>query len=247
VGSIYGFLTITLRANQNVTGLTLTIFGVGLAKFFASFAIPANAVSTKAMFANSVFAKEIPRLSQIPVVGKVLFSYGFMMYVVILLAVLVTVFLNKTRMGLNLRAVGENPATADAAGINVIRYKYLATLIGSGITGLGGVYYVLDFINGTWAAAAGTDIESLAWLSVALVIFSSWKPVRLIWGAFLFGICYWAYNYFFSVFGIYANTSLTQMLPYVVTIIVLVFASIRQKKDNQGPASLGMSYFREER
>lgn len=245
-GALYSLLTTTLRVNQNITGLTLTIFGVGLSKFFGTFIIPAGSTSTKAAFSNLVFSHNIfgPLNNG---VGKIFFSYGFMMYLVIVLAVLCSLFLKRTRAGLNLRAVGESPATADAAGINVTRYKYLATCIGSGITGLGGVYYVLDYSHGTWATATGDAIESLAWLSVALVIFAVWKPVNLIWGSYLFGFCYWAYNYIPSLLGIQIDTFIAQMLPYVVTIIVLIIGSVRKNKENQGPASLGLSYFREER
>ena len=138
-GLIYSFLTTTLRVNQNVVGLTLTIFGVGLSKFAAEFAIPKNGTVTKVEFANKVFSQRIP--IKLGPIGDLFFSYGFMVYLAIIIAIVATYFLNKTRAGLNLRAVGENPGTADAAGINVTKYKYLATCIGSGITGLGGLYY----------------------------------------------------------------------------------------------------------
>ena len=133
-GLIYCFLTATLLVNQNVVGLTLTIFGVGVGKFFGTYVIPEGAVTTKALFSNKVFIAKIPVLSNLGVVGELLFSYGFMVYLAIVVAVLVHLFLNKSRVGLNLRAVGENPATADAAGINVTKYKYLAIMVGSGIT-----------------------------------------------------------------------------------------------------------------
>ncbi len=247
-GLIYSFLTTTFNVNQNVVGLTLTIFGVGLGKFFGTYVIPKDVVSYKAEFAYKVFSHKIPFLSDhLGVVGEIFFSYGFMMYLAIIIAVIATIFLTKTRTGLNLRAVGENPGTADAAGINVTKYKYLATCIGSGITGLGGVYYVLDYNTGIWATAAGDTIESIAWLSVALVIFIRWKPVNAIWGSYLFGLCFWAYQFVPSLFHISINTDLAKMLPYLVTIIVLVFSSIKDNKEKQAPASLGLPYFREER
>lgn len=247
-GLIYCFLTTTLHANQNVTGLTLTIFGVGLAKFLGTYVIPKGAISTKATFAYKIFSKRIPFVStNLGKIGEIFFSYGFMMYLALIIAVIATLFLAKTRTGLNLRAVGENPATADAAGINVTKYKYIATCIGTGITGLGGVYYILDYSNGTWSTAAGPAIESLAWLSVALVIFVRWRPVHAIWGSYLFGLCYWAYQFVPKAIGFSVNTDLAKMIPYVITIIVLVFSSIRKNKENQAPASLGLPYFREER
>lgn len=247
-GALYSFLTVTMSANQNVTGLTLTIFGVGLAKFFCAFVIPAGKTSIKATFGNSIFAAPIfPFYKNLGWFGEMFLSYGFMMYLAIIIAVAVTLFLKKTRVGLNLRSVGESPATADAAGINVTKYKYLSICIGSGFTGLGGVYYVLGYNNGSWSTAAAGDIESLGWLAVALVIFATWKTVNAIWGAYLFGLCYWSYQYIGAFIGFTPNTDITRMLPYVVTIIVLIVVNFRKKKENQPPASLGMSYFREDR
>ena len=244
-GLIYSFLTITLRANQNVTGLTLTIFGSGIANFFGgSLNKMAGGVGQISVANTSeAFRARIPGLSSLGAFGKIFFSYGFMVYVAIILAILVNYFLKRTRTGLNLRAVGENPATADAAGVNVTKYKYFATVIGAGISGLGGVYYVMDYIKGTWAND-GT-IEKLGWLAVALVIFATWKSVNAIWGAYLFGILYWAYFYIPNLTR--ASQELFKMIPYVVTIIVLLFVSLRKKKENQAPAHLGLSYFREER
>ena len=182
------------------------------------------------------------------VVGKVLFSYGFLAYAAIVLAVVLHWFFTRTRAGLNLRAVGENPATADAAGINVTLYKYVATCTGAAICGVGGLYYVLDYNQGIWATTG--QIEALGWLAVALVIFTTWKPLNAIWGAYLFGVLYWLYQFLPSLLGITVAsymTDLIQMLPYVVTIVVLIVVSLRKKKENQPPEHLGLSYFREER
>ena len=241
-GLIYSFLTITLRANQNVTGLTLTIFGSGIANFFGG-SLNKMAGGVGQIATSETFRARIPGLSSLGAFGQIFFSYGFMVYVAIILAILVNYFLKRTRKGLNLRAVGENPATADAAGVNVTKYKYFATVIGAGISGLGGVYYVMDYIKGTWAND-GT-IEKLGWLAVALVIFATWKSVNAIWGAYLFGILYWAYFYIPNLTR--ASQELFKMIPYVVTIVVLLFVSLRKKKENQAPAHLGLSYFREER
>lgn len=246
-GLIYAFLTITLRANQNVTGLALTTFGMGVANFFGVFILNGSSYSA-APLANKAFSAKIPVLSNLGVVGQVVFSYGFLVYAAIILAIVLFWFLSRTRVGLNLRAVGENPATADAAGINVTRYKYAATLCGAAISGVGGLYYVLDYNQGIWATTE--QIEALGWLAVALVIFTTWKPLNAIWGAYLFGMLYWLYQFLPSLLGIsvpsYA-TDLIQMVPYVVTILVLIVVSLRRKKENQPPASLGIAYFREER
>jgi len=246
-GLIYSVLTITLRANQNVTGLALTTFGMGFANFFGALMLKGE-VYTAAPITNEAFTAKIPFLSDLGIVGEALFSYGFLVYVAIIVAIILHYFLNKTTVGLNLRAVGENPATADAAGINVTKYKYLATVIGAGITGIGGLYYVLDYNNGIWATTE--QIEALGWLAVALVIFTTWKPLNAIWGAYLFGLLYWLYNFFPKLIGltnIDRTSNLYQMIPYIVTIIVLVAVSLRRKRESQPPASLGLAYFREER
>lgn len=244
-GLIYSVLTISLRANQNVTGLTLTIFGSGVANFFGgSLNKLAGGVGQISVAATSeAFRKTIPFLSGLGSAGKIFFSYGFLTYAAIAVGILAQLYLSRTRSGLNLRAVGENPATADAAGINVTKYKYLATCIGAGISGLGGLYYVMDYTKGTWAND-GT-IETLGWLAVALVIFATWKPKNTIWGSYLFGILYWAYFYIGGLTR--RSQELFKMLPYVVTIAVLIAVSLRNKKENQPPASLGLSYFREDR
>lgn len=244
---IFSFLTITLRANQNVTGLALTTFGMGVANFFGVFILNGASYSA-APIANKAFSAKIPVLSGLGDIGQVVFSYGFLVYEAILLAVVLHWFLTRTRAGLNLRAVGENPATADAAGINVTLYKYLSTCIGAGICGIGGLYYVLDYNQGIWATTG--QIEALGWLAVALVIFTTWKPLNAIWGAYLFGMLYWLYQFLPTLLGITMAshiTDLVQMLPYVVTIIVLIVVSMRKKKENQPPAHLGLAYFREER
>lgn len=244
-GLIYSFLTITLRANQNVVGLALTTFGVGFGNFFGGSisklagGVGQISVSTTA----SAYQAKIPGLSEIPVVGKILFSYGFLTYLAVIVAISMTYYMKKTRKGLNLRAVGESPATADAAGINVSRYKYLATVGGSAIAGLGGLYYVMEFFGGTWA---NNGFGDRGWLAVAVVIMALWNPARSVWSSFLFGALYILGDQ--QIPGITrATKELVKMLPYVVTIIVLIFSSRRNSLENQPPASLGEPYFREER
>jgi len=244
-GLLYSFLTITLRANQNVTGLTLTIFGGGLANFFGgTLNTLAGGVGQISVAATSAaYRTTLPFVSKMGNVGKIFLGHGFMVYLAIALAIVLTWFLNRTRTGLNLRAVGENPATADAAGINVTRYKYLATCIGAGISGMGGLYYTMDYIKGTWAND-GT-IESLGWLAVALVIFATWRSLNAIWGSYLFGLLFWVYMIIPGLGR--KDIELFKMLPYLVTILVLIAISLRKKRENQPPASLGLPYFREER
>ncbi len=245
-GLIYSVLTITLRANQNVTGLTLTIFGGGVANLFGGSLnkLAGGAGQISVALTSGAIRSTLPYLStETGAIGKIFFSYGFLAYLALATAVFVSWFINRTSVGLNLRAVGENPATADAAGINVTKYKYIATCVGAGISGFGGLYYTLDYIKGTWSTDG--SIEGLGWLAVALVIFATWKPTRAIWGAYLFGALFWLYYY---IPGLNRSTQeLFKMLPYAVTIAVLIFVSLRHKREDQPPTSLGLAYFREER
>lgn len=241
---LYCFLTVTLRANQNVTGLALTTFGTGFGNFFGGSLIklvdsdvPSIALTRFA----KVYKQSLPFASKLGWFGEIFLSYGFMVYLAVILAVGASFILMRTRVGLHLRAVGENPATADAAGINVTRYKYIATTIGGMIAGLGGLYYVMDYTNGVWS---NNGFGDRGWLAIALVIFATWKPAVGILGSYLFGGLYILFNYINAKMQV---QPLIQMLPYVVTIIVLVVTSIRKKRENQAPSSLGLSYFREER
>ncbi|MEG1524890.1 MAG: ABC transporter permease [Clostridia bacterium] len=244
-GLIFSFLTITLRANQNVTGLALTIFSGGFANFFGgSLNKLAGGVGQISVAVTSgAFRQDIKFTESLGLLDDMLFDYGFMVYLAIILAIVLMWFINRTSVGLNLRAVGENPATADAAGIDVGKYKYLATCVGAGITGLGGLYFVMDYMKGTWDS--GGAIEGLGWLAVALVIFASWKPLRTIWGSYLFGMLYWAYFYIPGLTR--SSQELFKMAPYIVTVIVLIVVSLRRRREDQPPASLGLAYFREER
>lgn len=245
MGLIYCFLTVTLRANQNVTGLALTTFGTGFGNFFGGSLIKLTGSDVPSISLNKtslLFKKGLPFADKCGDIGKIFFSYSFLAYASIIIALAVAIFLKRTRKGLHLRAVGENPATADAAGISVERNKYLATCIGSAIAGLGGLYYVMDYANGVWSNNAFGD---RGWLAIALVIFAIWKPDVGILGSILFGGLFIVYNYIPNLDV--SVQELIKMLPYVVTIIVLVVTSMRKKRENQPPAHLGLSYFREER
>lgn len=235
MGLIYSFLTVTLRANQNVTGLALTTFGVGVSDFMIS---KIGAVYSKG---SKYFTTPIPFLKDLGFVGELLFSHGILIYLAVIIALLTSFVLTKTRVGLHLRSVGENPATADAAGINVAKYRYLATCIGCAVAGLGGLSFVMDYLNGNWEYC----IDAIGWLAIALVIFTVWKPNLAIIGSIVFGGLYVASSYIVGVS--FAGKELFKMLPYIVTVVVLIFTSILDKKENQPPQSLGVNYFREER
>ena len=237
MGLIYSFLTVTLRANQNVTGLALTTFGAGLMKVIMS------------KLDATVYLVGPKMLYRWPFAGRTdaLQCLGVMFFLAVIIAVVASWVLYRTKVGLHLRAVGENPATADAVGINVTKYKYVASCVGSGIAGLGGFYYIIDYMA---SQEAYLSLEVFGWLSIALVIFALWRPHMSIIGSTVFGLLFSCSSYIANIEGInvtMAAKPLMKMLPYVFTIAVLIFTSIRNKRENQPPASLGLSYFREER
>ena len=239
VGGIYAVMTVTLRCNQNITGLAVTTFGTGFTQFFVDNFIDRSRLGE----ASKIITKSLPFASDLGWFGQVFLSYGILVYLSIAVAIVAAVVLKKTRVGLHLRSVGESPATADAAGINVNAYKYGAILIGSAIAGIGGMFYIMDYIGGSWESAS--TIEALGWLSIALVIFSMWRPGIAIFGSIIFA-CF--YILAAKLTGIsFTDMNIIKLLPYVITIIVLVITSIFGSKSVQPPASLGLNYFREER
>ncbi|MDO4380462.1 MAG: ABC transporter permease [Clostridia bacterium] len=241
---IYSFLTVTLKANQNVTGLALTTFGVGVGNFFGGSLLSFFGESGSISLINTglAYKTKLPFADSLGLFGKTFLSFGFLAYLAIIIAFVSSYVLSKTRVGLNLRAIGENPATADAAGINVNRYKYLSTIIGGAIAGLGGLYFVMDYTAGAWTNDGFGD---RGWLAIAIVIFALWKPKSAILSSFLFGGLYIICVY---IPGLSSSAKeLIKMLPYLITIVVLVTVSARKKKEHQPPASLGLTYFREER
>ena len=246
LGLIYSFLTVSLRANQNVTGLALTTFGIGASTYMVSRVKVEDFVRTNQYFTASLRGvigapKSDSFFNKLVTVLEDLFlSYGFMIYLALIIAFVAAYVLKKTRVGLHLRAVGENPATADAAGINVNRYKYFATCIGSGIAALGGLCYIMDNLQGNWEYS----IDEIGWLAIALVIFTLWRPNLGVLGSIAFGALRILGNSN-TVRGV--DKSIMQMIPYLVTILVLIIISMRKKKEHQPPAHLGLSYFREDR
>ena len=246
MGLLYCFLTVTLRATQNVTGLAMTTFGVGFGNFFGGSLIKlagADVPSISLSATSGLFRTTLPFAGSLGDFGDMFLSFGFLAYAAIAIALVASHVLTKTRVGLQLRAVGEDPATADAAGIDITRYKYVATCLGCMIAGLGGLYYVMDYANGVWSNDAFGD---RGWLAIALVIFTIWRPNVSILASILFGGLYILYLFIPTGTDL-AVKELYKMLPYVVTIVVLVITSMRNKRENQPPESLGLPYFREDR
>ena len=243
MGAIYAFLTVSLKCNQNITGLALTTFSTGLTQFIMKNFVDINLISS----ASTLFKFNLPFAESLGWFGELFFSHGILVYLSIAIAVLSAIILKNTKVGLHLRSIGENPAAADAVGIKVDKYKYLAILIGSGIAGLAGCFFILDYIQGGYDSYY--FMESLGWLSIALVIFTLWKPNLAIFGSILFGALYILPNANIMA-AITAQTAIKkviELIPYVFTVIVLLIVSITGSKNVQPPASLGVNYFREER
>lgn len=235
---IFAFLTITLRANQIVSGLSLTIFGTGFSSFVGQKMI-GQALSES--IRNSFKIIKIPLLSDIPVLGAAIFNQNILVYSGYVIAIVLGIYLYKTRVGLNLRTVGENPGAADTAGINVSLYKYVHILLGGALAGLGGAYMSLVTVPSWQEGVTG----GRGWIAVALVIFVTWNPYKAMLGAYFFGGL--------SILGLYLQSyvpipqSIFDMLPYLATIIVLIMISLKKLKENCAPKALGEPYFREER
>ena len=247
MGLLYCFLTVTLRANQNVTGLAMTTFGVGFGNFFGGSLIKlsgADVPSIALTKTSSYFSASLPFAKNLGWFGTVFLSYGFLAYTAIIVALVLGWILRKSRIGLMLRAVGENPATADAAGISVTGYKYIATTLGCMIAGLGGLYYVMDYACGVWSNDGFGD---RGWLAIALVIFTIWKPDLGILASILFGGLYIIFLYIPTGMDHMEMKELYKMIPYVVTLVVLILTSMRNRREDQPPEHLGVPYFREER
>ena len=235
-GMIYNVLTTTLKCNQNVTGLAITTFGIGMLNYFGGRADKAGFTDISNIFKTSFPIGDNPNWFE-----TLFLSYGSLVYLAIIIAIISAIVLKRTRIGLNLREEKENPATADAASISVTKYKYVATLLGSAIAGLGGLFYLFDQRNGN----IEYFISDFGWLAVALVIFTVWRPNWAILGSFIFSLLYLLPQYLNT--GSTAQAEAIKMIPYFATIVVLIITSIISRRESQPPAALGLSYFREER
>ena len=232
-GALFSFFTITLKCNQNVTGLTLTTLGSGIFSYGFK-----NMVSTSIPSVSKAFRTLFPTGNDW--FTQIFLSYGILVYLAIIIAVLVSIFFNRTKIGLRLRTVGESPSTADASGINVTKYRYIATIVGCAVSALGGLFMIMDYNNGS----VEYNVAEYGWLAVAIVIFSMWKPSIAIGGSFLFGLLYiLPYKIGLS----FTDTYLMKLLPYLITIIILVVTSLLRIKSAQPPSALGLTYDREER
>lgn len=243
---IYAVITVTFMGNHIVTGLVLTIFGTGLSSFLGKDLTQANLPESVSAPLASI---KIPVLSDIPVLGNMIFNQSIYVYVSILLAAILFIYMKYTKPGLCMRMIGENPGAADASGINIVAYKYVHILAGGFLCGMGGAYLSLVYVP-RWQEemTAGSG-----WIAVALVIFATWNPLKAIFGAYLFGamraLGLKIQNLSIPFFGgeISIASQFLEMIPYIMTIVVLIIITLRKKKEYQAPAGLGMSYFREDR
>ena len=243
---IYAVLTITFMANQNVAGLTMTIFGVGISNFIGVYMIGTSDSGTLKL-PETVTAQmrsiHIPVLSDLPVVGELVFSYNPFVYLGIVVAAVCGWYLYRTKTGLNVQAIGENPGAADAASIQVTKWKYFNILLGGGICGIGGAYCGMIINGGVWIS---DSVNGLGWIAVALVIFAAWKPHMAILGSFVFGALR-VLKYYKVGFMVGLPDAFFDMLPFLITALVLIITSMRGSKGAHIPAFLGNNYFREER
>lgn len=227
---IFAFLTLTLMANQVATGLALTIFGVGFSALvgssFVGFAIePLPALS-------------IPGISAIPVIGPILFGQDFLVYLSIAAVIAIGWFLAKSRAGLVLKAVGDSHHSAHAIGYSVIKIRYLATMFGGAMAGLGGAYLSLSYTP-MWAE---NMTAGRGWIALALVVFATWRPGRLVAGAYMFGLIS-VMQLHAQGAGIHVPSQFMSMLPYLATVIVLVIiSSDRAKIRLNAPACIGQAF-----
>lgn len=233
---IHAFLTISLKANQVVCGLALTIFGTGISAYLGK---PLVGIPAPAQF-NTV---AIPFLSRIPLVGRILFTQDMLVYLSFLVVGLFWFVLYKTKIGLILRAVGENPGAVDSAGINVFRVRYIAVTVGGMMAGVAGAYLSLAY-SPSWLE---NMTAGRGWIAVALVIFAMWNPIRAIIGAYIFGIID-VLSFHFQTVGVAIPSNFLKMLPYLFTFIILIVVT-RETKNRRvaTPEALGLPYTREER
>ncbi|MFM8857896.1 MAG: ABC transporter permease [Actinomycetota bacterium] len=239
-GLLHAFLCVTLRTNQTVAGLAITIFAgaVGLSSYFANIWEVA-----KTPVDRPIRKLDVLGLADVPVLGPILFNQNILTYASWLLVILASIYLFRTRFGLHLRAVGESPQTADAMGIDVVKYRYVHTVLGGSLAGLGGVYYSLAIVP-TWVDGM---TKGAGWIAIALVIFGFWRPGLTLIGAYLFGALQ-SLGTTLKARNIQISGDILDALPYALTIVVLVVVSTQFAHRRLGaPAALGQPYEREER
>jgi simple sugar transport system permease protein len=237
---IHAFNSITLRVSQIVSGLALTIFGTGVAVYIGK----AGSDPLIGQPSKAVFEPILPEaLSDIPIIGPLIFGHDAIIYLSWVMVAATSYYLFRTRPGLAVRSVGEDPASAEAAGINVSWVRYVHVMVGGALAGLGGAYFSLALVP-SWQ---DNPIGQAGWISIALVILASWRPWRALWVAYIFGIA-GRLNFTFQTLEINVPATLLNMLPFLLAIIaMIVLTSGKRARFLGAPAALGSPYFREER
>lgn len=233
ISIIHAFASITLQANQVVSGLALTMLGLGL-----------SGMMGKPYVGKPLSIKmedwTIPYFSDIPYLGKILFTQGPFFYIAIALALTAWFFLERTRLGIEIRSTGENPKATETQGISVSRLRYLSVMIGGGFSGLAGAHLSISYSK-SWIEGM---TAGRGWIAIALTIFALWNPGRAIWAAFLFG-GFFVVQYLLQPLGI--SPSFLAMLPYFATLLILLLISLKDPRRLNAPAMLGEAYKRGER
>jgi ABC-type uncharacterized transport system permease subunit len=243
LSAIHAFLTVSLRAEQVVTGLAITLMGTGLASFLGEKLGPGGAPLV-GQVGPRFEELPIPLLSKIPLIGPVLFEQDILVYLMFILVIVSSLYLYKTRPGLHVRSVGESPQTADAMGVSVYGVRYIYTIVGGMLMGIGGAHLSLAYTPGWTENLTG----GRGWIVIALVIFATWDPLRAFLGALLFGGIN-AIQFRLQASGTAIPSNLLNMLPYILTVVVLVLVTWREGLGKRlgAPAALGLPYDREER
>ena len=243
LSAVHAFTSITLRVNQIVSGLALTLFGIGLSSFLGR----AGSEPLVGNPSREVFEPLITGgIADLPLVGPLLFGHDILVYLALIVAGGSSYYLFRTRMGLALRAVGEDPASTESAGVNVARVRYIHVMVGGALAGVGGAYYSLALVP-TWQDA---PIGQAGWIAIALVILASWRPWRAVFAAYLFGAAERVQFTLQTLGDPWSNipSTLLAMLPFILAIIAMIILTSGKRARFLGaPAALAIPYFREER
>ena len=236
LGLVHAFLCITLRTNQIVSGLAITLFGTGfsayIGKSVAGMPIPVN-----------IPTLDLPLVTSIPYIGQIFSGLNIFVWGSIVLSILLYVYMYKTSWGLHLKAVGDNPSTSDAMGISVVRIRYFHVIAGAMLMGMAGFYLVMVY-SPAWIEGM---TSGRGWIAIALIIFARWNPIYALFGAYFFGGLD-SLGFRMQLFDLGIPTYFLKMIPYIATIVVLMFIGWKNRnKPSIEPQSLGTPYFREQR
>lgn len=236
LGLLHAFLCITLRANQTVSGLAITLFGTGLSAYLGK-SVAGAAISV------SIPKLEMKWLESVPVVGQIFSSLDIFIWISILLSLLLYLYMYKTSWGLHLKAVGDHPSTSDAMGISVTGFRYIHVIAGSMLMGMAGFYLIMAY-SPNWIEGM---TSGRGWIAIALIVFARWNPIYALFGSYFFG-CLDSLAFRIQLVDLDIPSYFLKMIPYIATIVVLMFSGWKNRnKPSIEPKCLGVPYFREQR